>query len=75
MNFPVLSLITFFPLLISVIVLIIPKSKENLIRWVSTGLSFIPLAASIYIYLIVRVDPGTMQLMEEYNWIPAIDVY
>ena len=43
MNFPVLSAITFVPLLISVIVLIIPKSKENLIRWVSTILSLIPL--------------------------------
>jgi NADH-quinone oxidoreductase subunit M len=75
MNFPVLSAITFTPLLISVIVLIIPKSKENLIRWVTTVLSLIPLAISIYIYIVVQADPGTMQLMEEYSWIPAIDVY
>ena len=75
MNFPVLSAITFVPLLISLIVLIIPKSKENLIRWVSTILSLIPLALSIYIYIVVRADPGTMQFMEEYSWIPAIDVY
>ena len=33
MNFPILSLITFVPLLISVIVLIIPKSRLDLIRW------------------------------------------
>jgi NADH-quinone oxidoreductase subunit M len=75
MNFPILSLITFFPLLVSVIVLIIPKSKENLIRWISTVLSFVPLAVSIYVYLVVRADPGTMQFMEEYSWIPAIDVF
>jgi NADH-quinone oxidoreductase subunit M len=75
MNFPVLSAITFIPLLISVIVLIIPKSKENLIRWTSTVLSFIPLALSIYVYIVVRADPGTMQFMEEYSWIPAIDVF
>jgi NADH-quinone oxidoreductase subunit M len=75
MNFPVLSAITFVPLLISLIVLIIPKSKENLIRWVTTVLSLIPLALSIYIYIVVQADPGTMQLMEEYSWIPAIDVY
>ena len=59
MNFPVLSAITFTPLLIAVIVLIIPKSKENLIRWVTTVLSLIPLAISIYIYIVVQADPGT----------------
>ncbi len=75
MNFPILSAITFIPLLISVIVLVIPKSKENLIRWVSTGLSLIPLALAIYLYIVVQADPGKMQLMEEYSWIPAIDVY
>ena len=75
MNFPVLSAITFVPLLISLIVLMIPKSKENLIRWVTTVLSLIPLALAIYVYIVVQADPGTMQLMEEYSWIPAIDVY
>jgi len=75
MNFPVLSAITFIPLLIAVIVLIIPKSKVNLIRWVSTVLSLIPLAISIYVYIVVQADPGKMQLMEEYSWIPAIDVF
>ncbi|HDD55956.1 MAG TPA: NADH-quinone oxidoreductase subunit M, partial [Chloroflexi bacterium] len=75
MNFPVLSAITFVPLLISVIVLIIPKSKENLIRWVSTILSLIPLGLAIYVYFVVKADPATMQFKEEYSWIPAIDVF
>ena len=75
MNFPILSAITFVPLLIAVIVLIIPKSKVNWIRWISTILSFIPLALSIYVYFAVQADPGKMQFMEEYSWIPAIDVF
>jgi NADH-quinone oxidoreductase subunit M len=75
MNFPFLTVITFFPLLMAVIVLIIPKSRENLIRWVSTVLSLIPLAISIYIYIVVQADPGKMLFMEEYSWIPAIDVF
>ena len=75
MNFPVLTAITFTPLLISLIVLMIPKSKKNLIRWLATSLSLIPLALAIYIYFVVQADPGTMQLTEEYSWIPAIDVY
>ena len=75
MNFPVLSAITFVPLLISLIVLIIPKSKENLIRWSATILSLIPLALALYVYYVVQADPGTMQFREEYSWIPALDVY
>jgi len=75
MNFPVLSAITFTPLLLALIVLIIPKSKENWIRWATTILSLIPLALAIYIYIVVQADPGKMHFMEEYSWIPAIDVY
>ena len=75
MNFPILSLVTFSPLLISLIVLIIPKSKKSWIRWITTILSLIPLGLAIYVYIIVRADPGTMHFMEEYSWIPAIDVF
>ena len=75
MNFPYLSAITFIPLLIAVIVLLIPKTKENWIRWISTILSLIPLGLAVFIYIVVQADPGTMQFMEEYSWIPAIDVY
>ncbi|NOQ39681.1 MAG: NADH-quinone oxidoreductase subunit M, partial [Anaerolineales bacterium] len=71
MNFPILSAITFTPLLLALIVLIIPKSKENWIRWATTILSLIPLALAIYIYIAVQADPGKMQFMEEYSWIPA----
>ncbi|MEE8356303.1 MAG: NADH-quinone oxidoreductase subunit M [Anaerolineales bacterium] len=75
MNFPILSAITFTPLLIAVIVLIIPKSKENLIRWVTTILSFIPLVLAIFVFAVVRTDPSKMHFMEEYSWIPSIDVF
>jgi len=75
MNFPILSAITFTPLLFALIVLLIPKSKENWIRWVTTILSLIPLALAIYLYSVVQADPGEMHFMEEYSWIPAIDVY
>lgn len=75
MSFPILSAITFIPLLGSLIVLVVPKDKEKWIGWLSTILSLIPLGLSIYIYLIVRVNPGKMQFLEEYSWISAIDVY
>lgn len=75
MSFPILSAITFIPLLGALIVLLIPKDKEKTIGWVSTILSFIPLGLAAYIYLVVRANPGEMQFLEEYSWISAIDVY
>ncbi|MEA2009031.1 MAG: NADH-quinone oxidoreductase subunit M [Chloroflexota bacterium] len=75
MNFPVLSVITFFPLLGALIVFFIPKDKENWIRWTATILSFVPLGLSIIIYAVVQKNPGEMQLMEEYSWIPSADIY
>ena len=75
MNFPILSAVTFIPLLIAVIVLIIPKSKENWIHWTVTFLSLIPLALAIYVFVVVQADPGQMHFKEEYSWIPAIDVF
>jgi len=75
MNFPVLSAITFFPLLGALIVFFIPKDKENWIRWTSTILSLVPLGLSIFIYAVVQANPGEMQFMEEYSWIPSADIY
>jgi len=75
MSFPILSAITFIPLVGALIVLLIPKDREKTIGWFSTILSLIPLGLSIFIYLVVRANPGEMQFLEEYRWISAIDVY
>lgn len=75
MNFPVLSAITFIPLLGSLIVFFLPKDKKNWIRWTSTILSLIPLALSLYIYAVVRKNPAEMQLQEVYSWIPSAKIY
>ncbi|HID63110.1 MAG TPA: NADH-quinone oxidoreductase subunit M, partial [Anaerolineae bacterium] len=75
MKFPILSLITFVPLLGALIVLFIPKDKEDWIRWVSTIISLVPLILSFVVYAAVRADAGQMWFMEEYSWIPTLDVY
>jgi NADH-quinone oxidoreductase subunit M len=75
MSFPILTVIAFTPLLGALIVFFIPKDKEDWIRWVSTIVSLVPLILSFMVYLAVRANPGQMQFMEEYFWIPALDVY
>ncbi len=75
MTFPILSVITFFPLFGAALILLLPKERKNWIRWLAIILSFIPLALSLYLYGVVRANPGEMQFLEEYAWISAIDVY
>jgi len=74
MNFPILSAITFIPLLGALLVLLIPKEDEGTIKRLSIGISVIPLALSTYLWFAYRMTPGGMQFEELAPWIPAIDV-
>jgi NADH-quinone oxidoreductase subunit M len=74
MGFPLLTLILFAPLLGAIVVLLLPKEKEQLIRWFSIILSFVPLALSIYLWIAYTRSPGGMQFEEIYRWIPALNV-
>ncbi len=75
MNFPILTLITFVPLLGAILVLFIPKENEKAIKWTSVGVSLIPLVLSVVLW--AGYNPkvaGGMAWEELYEWIPAIGV-
>jgi len=75
MNFPVLTLITFFPLLGAILVSFIPKENERAIRWTSVAVSLVPLVLSIYVWWAYNPKvPGGLAFEELYEWIPAIGV-
>ena len=75
MNFPILSVITFIPLVGAVLVLLIPRKNEGAIRRLSIVISFIPLILAFIVYATVWRNPGEMHFVEEYHWIPTLDVY
>ena len=75
MNFPILTLITFIPLLGAILLLFIPKENEKAIRWTAVVVSLIPLALSVVVW--AGYNPkvaGGMAWEELYEWIPAIGV-
>jgi len=77
MDFPIsiLSVILFVPLVGAVLVLLIPRGRENWIRGVSTAVSLIPLALSVWVWLgVTSAGGGIMQYGEE-PWIPAFNVF
>jgi len=74
MNFPIVSLITFIPLVGAVVAALIPRNREREIKWISVIISFVPLLLSIIMWALF--DPGEgMQFVEEALWIPTLDVY
>jgi NADH-quinone oxidoreductase subunit M len=84
-TFPILTWITFLPIIGIIIILLIPSGKnekaqensKNLIRWVSVGITFLQLILAILIYLNFNPaltginDVNSFQFVEKVSWIRA----
>jgi NADH-quinone oxidoreductase subunit M len=69
-DFPLLTWVTFFPLLGAVILLFLNKEKKETIRWVMLIVTLLEFAFSLPLFFQFRVDIPTMQFMEKAAWIP-----
>jgi NADH-quinone oxidoreductase subunit M len=84
-NFPILSWITFLPVLGILIILFIPKGKDEkgielstkLIKWTSAAITFIQLVLAVIIYVNFDTtktginDASSFQFVEKLSWIHA----
>jgi NADH-quinone oxidoreductase subunit M len=74
-NFPILSLITFLPILGMVIILFIPKSQDKVIKSLTLVITSIQLILALIVlryfnYSLGGInDPSTFQFVEKFNWI------
>ena len=68
-----LTLILFSPVLAVVILFLVPKEQENLVRWVSFALSLVPLLFSIILWINFQQDQAGFQFEEKYTWYSAIN--
>jgi len=75
MSFPFLTLITFIPLLGTLLVVLMPGQREREIKWLSILISLIPLALSIIVWAGYSGEQGGIQFLEEASWIPALNVF
>jgi NADH-quinone oxidoreductase subunit M len=69
----ILTLILFTPVLAALIVLLLPKGQDNLIRWSAFGLSFIPLALTIILWFNFNPNQPGFQFEQQAVWYSAIN--
>ncbi|MDR7484862.1 MAG: NADH-quinone oxidoreductase subunit M [Armatimonadota bacterium] len=70
-----LTLTVFLPLAGGVIILLIPKGGERLMKQVAAAASLLTFLASLWLLVPYEVGRPGMQLVERYLWIPGIGIY
>ncbi len=73
-NLPLLTLITFLPLLGALVIAFLPRHRHNWIRWAALGTSLLTWAVSLF--LLASFDPTIpgFQYVETADWIPAFGI-
>ncbi len=74
MDFPILSFLTFFPLLGVIVLLFFKREAVTAIRWTAAFFSFIPFLASICLVYHYDYSTWTMQFIERHQWFPAVNI-
>jgi len=73
MNFPVLSIVVFTPMVAAVLILLMPANKRNETRSLALAAATIALILSAWVYIQYLVNGMTgYQFVEEYTWLPAL---
>ena len=74
MNFPVLSIITFTPLVAALIMLMIPPQRKNEVRAIALTSAIFALILSAWVYFTYDQSAGGYQFIERYDWLPALGI-
>jgi len=74
-QFPILSLVVFFPALAALgILFFVDKTKENQIRWLANIAAFVGFLISLPLWFGFDAAGPQFQFGERYEWIPSIGV-
>lgn len=74
MNFPVLSIITFTPMVAAAIMLLMPAQRKNETRAVALAAATLALLLSFWVYFNYDQAASGYQFVEQYNWLPALGI-
>ncbi len=74
LQFPILSLIAYLPLLGAVLLLLIPREAKGGIRWTALAFALASFVASLWLPAYFDAATAEMQFVEKFSWIPSLGV-
>jgi NADH-quinone oxidoreductase subunit M len=74
MNFPVLSIITFTPIVAALIMLAMPAHRKNEVRAFALAAAAFALILSAWMYFAYDQATAGYQFIEKYDWLPALGI-
>jgi len=74
MNYPILSLIIFIPLIGALITLFIPRGSDKAIKWTAAVTASITLLLSVILWFHFDSSIAVQQFKEVLDWIPALGI-
>jgi len=74
MQFPILSVIVFTPIVTGLLILLIPADRKAETRVAALAAGALALALSIWVYFAYDVAAGGYQFVEKYSWLPSLGI-
>jgi NADH-quinone oxidoreductase subunit M len=74
MQFPVLSVIVFTPLVAGLLILLLPAERKTEVRAAALAAATIALFLSVWVYFSYDVAAGGYQFVEKIPWLPALGI-
>ena len=72
-NWPILSVLVWFPCLGAIIVVLAGNARPHLARWLTLAFTVITFGLSLVMLTQYQIGPGGFQLQENLHWIPGIN--
>jgi len=74
MQFPILSVIVFTPIVTGLLLLLFPADRKNEVRVTALAASLFALALSLWVYFSYDKVAGGYQFIEKFAWLPALGI-
>ena len=74
MQFPILSVLIFVPLIAGLLILCYPAQRKDWIRWTALAAGVIDLILSFVVFFGYNVSRGGYQFIERMPWVPALGI-
>ena len=74
MQFPILSIIIFTPIVAGILILLIPGERKTEVRMAALAAATFALILSIWAYFSYDIPAGGYQFVETYNWVPQFGI-